>query len=78
MEVTSNNHTYILRIWRESGQGSWRAIVQNVQDQSKVGFPTLAELMAYLEEIIQGLDDPPRHKEPPISSGISTSGIVQQ
>ena len=40
---------YLLRLWRESGEGGWRATLESPGSGERAGFATLAELVAYLE-----------------------------
>jgi hypothetical protein len=43
---------YLLRLWRETGgrQAQWRASLQNPHTGERVGFSSLQELFAFLEE----------------------------
>ncbi len=40
---------YLLRLWREKQDGSWRALLENPNSGERAGFATLAELVAFLE-----------------------------
>jgi hypothetical protein len=43
---------YLLRLWRETGRetAQWRASLQNPHTGERVGFASLGELFAFLEE----------------------------
>lgn len=55
MQPSPNNHVYILRIWREHDRGAWRALIQNVADQSRTGFGDLESLTDHLCQLIEHL-----------------------
>lgn len=40
---------YLLRLWQENPEGTWRALLENPNSGERVGFADLAELVAYLE-----------------------------
>ncbi|MAT97499.1 MAG: hypothetical protein CL608_10190 [Anaerolineaceae bacterium] len=40
---------YLLRLWREKSDGSWRALLENPHSGERAGFATLAELVTFLE-----------------------------
>lgn len=40
--------SYLLRMWRESLEGEWRASLQDVVTCENHNFPTIAALMEYL------------------------------
>jgi len=40
---------YLLRLWRESQEGPWRATLESPGSGERAGFATLADLVAYLE-----------------------------
>jgi len=40
---------YLLRLWRESQEGRWRATLESPGSGERAGFATLADLVAYLE-----------------------------
>lgn len=40
---------YLLRLWREKRDGSWRALLENPNNGERAGFATLAELVTFLE-----------------------------
>jgi len=42
-------HSFLLRLWRESEQGPWRASLERVATGERYGFPDLASLMAFLQ-----------------------------
>ena len=48
----SDYHSYLLRLWRvqEDGQ-TWRASLECVQTGELHGFPNLAALIGYLQEV---------------------------
>ena len=41
--------SFLLRLWRESEHGAWRASLENVLTGERRGFPNLASLLAFLE-----------------------------
>jgi len=55
-----------VRLWQDSGQGSWRASAQSVQTGERVLFASLAELFAFLEgQTLAGPADTPAQPAPP-------------
>lgn len=45
-------YSYLLRLWQEGEtSGSWRASLQDVPSGAHVGFGSLAELTAFLQQI---------------------------
>jgi hypothetical protein len=58
---------YLLRLWREKRNGSWRATLENPNNGERAGFATLSELVTFLEsktgEMIQVQVDLPKIKE---------------
>ncbi|MEZ4593706.1 MAG: hypothetical protein R3D55_21565 [Chloroflexota bacterium] len=40
---------YLLRLWREKQDGSWRALLENPTSGERNGFANLAELVTFLE-----------------------------
>lgn len=42
--------SYLLRLWRESIDGEWRASLQNIATGKCVNFSSMAQLCAYLED----------------------------
>ena len=41
---------YLLRLWREKQDGSWRGLLENPNNDERFGFATLADLVALLED----------------------------
>ena len=41
---------YLLRLWREKSDGTWRALLENPHSGERAGFATLAELVTFLED----------------------------
>jgi hypothetical protein len=41
---------YLLRLWRESHESAWRALLENPNRGERVAFATLGELVAFLED----------------------------
>lgn len=41
---------YLLRLWREKQDGSWRGLLENPNNGERLGFATLADLVALLED----------------------------
>lgn len=54
---------YLLRLWREKQDGSWRGLLENPNSGERLGFATLADLVALLEdktgEAVQPVGDLP-------------------
>jgi hypothetical protein len=42
-------HSFLLRLWRESEYGAWRASLENVITGERHGFPNLTSLFAFLQ-----------------------------
>ncbi|KAA3662560.1 MAG: hypothetical protein DWQ04_13065 [Chloroflexi bacterium] len=40
---------YLLRLWRENRDGSWRALLENPNTKERVAFANLNELVEFLE-----------------------------
>ena len=40
---------YLLRLWRENRDGSWRALLENPNTEERFGFANLNELIEFLE-----------------------------
>jgi hypothetical protein len=40
---------YLLRLWRENHDVSWRALLENPNSQERIGFANLTELIEFLE-----------------------------
>lgn len=57
---------YLLRLWRENSDGSWRALLENPHSGERAGFATLAELVTFLEgktgETILATAVPPKNE----------------
>lgn len=57
---------YLLRLWREKRNGSWRAMLENPNNGERAGFATLSELVTFLEsktgEMIQVQVELPKSK----------------
>jgi hypothetical protein len=58
--------SFLLRLWRESEHGAWRASLENVTTGERRGFPNLASLFAFLEAECQRVatqrrEDPDEH-----------------
>ena len=51
-EEAPGYHSYLLRLWRETGSAStrWRASLQDPLSGHRVGFAHLDELVAFLQE----------------------------
>ncbi|WP_420641459.1 hypothetical protein [Candidatus Leptofilum sp.] len=41
---------YLLRLWREKQDGSWRGLLENPNSGERLGFATLADLVVLLED----------------------------
>ena len=41
---------YLLRLWRENRDDSWRALLENPNTKERFGFANLNELIQFLEE----------------------------
>lgn len=44
-----NYHAYLLRLWREHANGSWRVSLQSAETRERRHFANLADLVAHLE-----------------------------
>jgi hypothetical protein len=40
---------YLLRLWREKQDDSWRALLENPNSKEKIGFANLNDLIKFLE-----------------------------
>ena len=49
--------SFLLRLWRESEHGAWRASLESVTTGERHGFPNLPRLLAFLEDECQALTD---------------------
>jgi hypothetical protein len=49
--------SYLLRVWRESEQGAWRASLESVTTGERHGFPNLLSLFAFLQAECQAMVD---------------------
>ena len=47
--------SYLLRLWRESEYGAWRASLESVTTGERRGFPNLPSLIAYLQAECQAV-----------------------
>ena len=47
--VPPSYYSYLLRVWRESEYGAWRASLESVTTGERHGFPNLASLLGYLQ-----------------------------
>ncbi|GJM42380.1 MAG: hypothetical protein DHS20C20_26620 [Ardenticatenaceae bacterium] len=41
---------YLLRLWRENRDGSWRALLENPNTKERLAFANLNELVEFLEK----------------------------
>jgi hypothetical protein len=53
-EVTKNEHTYLLRIWRSAADQPWRITLRRAGGQAVQHFPSLTALVATLWQQLQG------------------------
>lgn len=55
MRKPDDYHSYLLRLWRVKGEGvaHWRASLERVGSDERLGFKDLAALFAYLEELVK-------------------------
>jgi hypothetical protein len=44
-------HAYLLRLWHEGGDASWRVMLEDTGNGRKQAFPTLQHLILFLEEV---------------------------
>ena len=49
--------SFLLRLWRESEHGTWRASLESVTTGERQGFPDLPSLLAYLQDECQAVAD---------------------
>ena len=47
--------SFLLRLWRESEHGTWRASLESVTTGERHGFPDLPSLLAFLQAECQAL-----------------------
>ena len=40
---------YLLRLWRDNQNSAWRALLENSNNEERVAFATLSELVTFLE-----------------------------
>jgi hypothetical protein len=40
---------YLLRLWRENHEGTWRALLENPYSEERIGFANLNDLIEFLE-----------------------------
>jgi len=60
MEPRRDYRAYLLRLWQVQGEGqtTWRAALESAQTGERVGFASLGELFAFLEnEVCQVAQD---------------------
>jgi hypothetical protein len=55
--VPPSYHSYLLRIWRESEHGAWRASLESVTTGERRGFDNLSSLFASLQAECQAMVD---------------------
>jgi hypothetical protein len=48
-------HSYLLRVWRESEHGAWRASLESVTTGERHGFGSLSMLFAFLQAECQAI-----------------------
>jgi hypothetical protein len=49
-EHDRNYHAYLLRFWRDDAQSPWRIVLIDSHTGEQQGFPSSADLYAFLEE----------------------------
>ncbi|MFZ0546948.1 MAG: hypothetical protein WAM60_15985 [Candidatus Promineifilaceae bacterium] len=54
IEKDNNYHAYLLRLWRENEDSSWRVVLQDARTGQKISFTELDKLTAFLEDKIEG------------------------
>jgi hypothetical protein len=47
--ATREYKAYLLRLWRESHEATWRALLENPNSGERAAFATLEDLVAFLE-----------------------------
>lgn len=52
--ITTNEHTYLLRIWRTATDQPWRISLRRAGGQAVQHFPSLTALVATLWQQLQG------------------------
>lgn len=50
LKPSDEHHSYLLRLWRSSGDGQWRASLQSVQTGERHMFADLESLLSFLVE----------------------------
>jgi hypothetical protein len=53
-------YSYLLRMWQvpTNGERTWRIQLENVQTGEKSGFTSLEKLLVYLNQVVNGEDNP--------------------
>lgn len=54
---------YLLRLWREGEQGSWRAVLQDAHSETQRGFASLQSLFDFLTEATGETNAPPGRQD---------------
>ncbi len=53
MSSSDEHHSYLLRLWRSSVDGQWRASLQSVQTSERHMFADLDSFLAFLVETLR-------------------------
>jgi len=56
---------YLLRLWRESSQQPWRAMLEDPHTGDQHGFATLEQLFAFLQQQTQAMPATGDEHDPP-------------
>jgi hypothetical protein len=51
-----NWETFLVRVWQESGTGTWRGQIVHLPGQESAYFATLAQAEAFMARFVTGLD----------------------
>ena len=50
--------TFIVRLWREAANGTWRGQIVHLPDQASRHFATLAQAIAFIQQYVPGIGPP--------------------
>ncbi len=64
MTVETNYWSYLLRVWRESAQDPWRAMLEDPHTGERLAFADAERLLAFLNQQFN-VENPGETKPPP-------------
>jgi hypothetical protein len=62
---------YLLRLWREAADASWRCSLQAAESAERLGFADLEQLVAYLLRLTDSAELEAAARSPPDSGALS-------